>query len=335
MILLILMIPTAASVFHQSHRFYNETEARQVFDLVAASYSQHAEECVTARFPDSRVIKNIELKCDVWFGSKCAAYVAVTESRRLMTIVFRGTTTTIQLFSELSSFYFQYESFDDIGEINHYFKKGHEALWPAIHSILSDAAYEDYDVLFTGHSLGGALAVLAAARAIHRGLRDRHQVKVLTFAEPRVGNLKFARNFDRLVKYSFRIVNGADAIVHAPPCHKDYSFLPSFNLPCDPTSVDGPYHHMTEVWYPNGMSQGSRYIVCDGSPRGEEHVCSNSLATTFANASKAIADHRKYFNLMVSQYGRAGCNPKKDYDESQSFLIQIESVFKYLHKLFY
>jgi hypothetical protein len=51
---------------------------------------------------------------------------------------------------------------------------------------------KDYDLIFTGHSLGGALASLAAAQTRVEGLRRSEQITLYTFGQPRIGNYEFA-----------------------------------------------------------------------------------------------------------------------------------------------
>lgn len=75
----------------------------------------------------------------------------------------------------------------------------------------------------TGHSLGGALASLAAARWIERG-RPVHGV--YTFGQPRVGDAKFARNFNFEMKSTaFRFVNNNDLVSRVPPRALGYSHV--------------------------------------------------------------------------------------------------------------
>lgn len=62
-------------------------------------------------------------------------------------------------------------------------------------------------VSFTGHSLGGALASLAAIRTVLDGVRNSNQIKLITFGQPRTGDTTYAFNHDRLVPYSYRLVN--------------------------------------------------------------------------------------------------------------------------------
>jgi hypothetical protein len=76
-------------------------------------------------------------------------------------------------------------------------------------------------VWFTGHSLGGALATLAAARA----LNDRGRLDGLyTFGSPRVGDADFADSFrgmmaERGLTY-YRFVNGEDVVATVPHLSK-------------------------------------------------------------------------------------------------------------------
>ncbi len=75
----------------------------------------------------------------------------------------------------------------------------------------------------TGHSLGGALASLAAARWIERG---RPVQGVYTFGQPRVGDAKFARNFNFEMKSTaFRFVNNNDVVSRVPPRAMGYSHV--------------------------------------------------------------------------------------------------------------
>jgi hypothetical protein len=51
--------------------------------------------------------------------------------------------------------------------------------------------------------------------------------------------------------FSFRVVFRHDIVPHSPGCKKDKSVMSLANgaKQCDPTRLDKPYHHGTEVWY--------------------------------------------------------------------------------------
>lgn len=65
-------------------------------------------------------------------------------------------------------------------------------------------------IWFTGHSLGGALATLAAQRCQDAGL----PAAAHTFGSPRVGDRRFAESYDVTL---YRLVHGTDAVTRVPP----------------------------------------------------------------------------------------------------------------------
>ena len=67
--------------------------------------------------------------------------------------------------------------------------------------------HEIKQVIFTGHSLGGALAVVAAARSKYIG-------EVYTYGQPRVGNRKYSKQVKSKV---YRFVNNNDVVPRVPP----------------------------------------------------------------------------------------------------------------------
>lgn len=71
-------------------------------------------------------------------------------------------------------------------------------------------------IFITGHSLGGALAVLAAA--VLQFEARRGVGAVYTYGQPRVGDVEFSKAFDsRLGSVTFRYVNDLDIVPHVPP----------------------------------------------------------------------------------------------------------------------
>ncbi len=70
-------------------------------------------------------------------------------------------------------------------------------------------------LLITGHSLGGALASMAAASLNENGVEV---VGVYTFGQPRVGDWQFSRQLSkRLDGRIFRFINNNDVVPHLPP----------------------------------------------------------------------------------------------------------------------
>jgi hypothetical protein len=69
-------------------------------------------------------------------------------------------------------------------------------------------------IIVTGHSLGGALAMLCALSLAEAWLHPEH---VITFGQPRVGDAAFKRYYNlELGSSTTRVVNAVDAVVRSP-----------------------------------------------------------------------------------------------------------------------
>ena len=69
-------------------------------------------------------------------------------------------------------------------------------------------------IVFVGHSLGGALATLAAAGT--KALFPQLAIECFTFGSPRVGNAAFASYFDAVISKSVRCVHADDKVTKHP-----------------------------------------------------------------------------------------------------------------------
>ena len=98
----------------------------------------------------------------------------------------------------------------DAGRVHEGFADALDVIWGPLEKALNDL--EDRHVWFTGHSLGGALAALAAFR------RRDWVAGLYTFGCPRIGNGAFAALLDgAFMEKSIRYVNDHDAVTHMPP----------------------------------------------------------------------------------------------------------------------
>lgn len=62
-------------------------------------------------------------------------------------------------------------------------------------------------VIVTGHSLGGALATLAAYDLELHASVPAHKLECYTFGAPRVGNYPFAYDYDQRVPNTWNVIN--------------------------------------------------------------------------------------------------------------------------------
>jgi len=89
------------------------------------------------------------------------------------------------------------------------FKEAYMSIHKDLYKILGQ---QDKPVTFTGHSLGGALAI--AAGSWHGGFKKQ----VVTFGAPRVFDSIAAQFYD-LDNKTFRFENGCDPVPYVPPYH--------------------------------------------------------------------------------------------------------------------
>ena len=79
--------------------------------------------------------------------------------------------------------------------------------------------HPDKDIYVTGHSLGGALAVL---NGFDIAAHTQRPVTVFTFGQPRIGGEKFREAYEELVPDSYRVVVDGDPIARIPGALIDY-----------------------------------------------------------------------------------------------------------------
>lgn len=88
------------------------------------------------------------------------------------------------------------------------------ALRTAAAAAAADSAQRRVDLVFTGHSLGGALASLGALFA--RWALPACRVCVYSFGAPRIGTYTFAKMFERNVHDCFRVCCDRDLVTTMP-----------------------------------------------------------------------------------------------------------------------
>ncbi len=125
----------------------------------------------------------------------------VWKGRGESTLVFRGTSEPSDWRTNLRGLPAPWAAG---GEVHRGFGDAMRAIWPAVTAALDPI---DEPLYVAGHSLGGALACLAASLARPAG--------VYTFGAPRVGDRRFRRLVDAIPV--FRVVNGSDVVPTVPP----------------------------------------------------------------------------------------------------------------------
>jgi triacylglycerol lipase len=111
------------------------------------------------------------------------------------------------------------------------FKAGVSAVWSQISGTLGAGGSAATDRLFiTGHSLGGALAAVAALRLVRDNVVALDRILgVYTFGMPRVGNDLFAQDYRtvpgrNLADRTYRFIDGVDIVPQVPPPEVPFDF---------------------------------------------------------------------------------------------------------------
>jgi triacylglycerol lipase len=124
------------------------------------------------------------------------------------------------------------------GRVHRGFQDAVSTFWPEVDGYLRDAIAARRKTWVTGHSLGGALALLAAARlAAEAQTVDR----ICTFGQPPVGGSRFCdRCLESFGDRYIRCVNHTDAVV------EDLSFWRQHTGTLWYFDVDGHLHHQVD-----------------------------------------------------------------------------------------
>ena len=169
-----------------------------------------------------------------------------------------------------------------------------------LNEVVQDKKYKNFRIVFTGHSLGGALAIHSAADGIFEGLLDNHKISIFTYGQPRVGNKIFMDSFLGKVDEYYRLTHNKDIVAHLPPC------VPNFHHGCVESGILPvyPYHGPREVFYSKDMKS---HKLCSAT-EGEDSSCSNQVITGDLSRNKDnmnlgnIDEHKHYFGIDVGQY---------------------------------
>ncbi|NJL12070.1 MAG: lipase family protein [Microscillaceae bacterium] len=138
------------------------------------------------------------------------AFVAANDD--IILIGFRGTESKRE--DWFTNINFSLEDFQG-GKAHRGFVEALAVVWPTLLESLVRFQTRGQSIWLTGHSLGGALAVLCADLLVSKQIPVQG---VYTFGQPRVGDADFARVLgQRLSAQYFRVVNEGDYVSFVPP----------------------------------------------------------------------------------------------------------------------
>ncbi len=148
------------------------------------------------------------------YESRPELFGFVIESDCCIVLAFRGTGSAVDWISDFIAQQTPYRPVKGAGQSHKGFTDIYMSARNQVMDLLSGLS-PDKALFITGHSLGGALATLAALDiAINTPWKSP---VVYTFAAPRVGDPSFVKAYNYAVPTHFRFQNEFDMVPHLPP----------------------------------------------------------------------------------------------------------------------
>jgi len=223
------------------------------------------------------------------FGAKSelSAYVGlapIADEKKAIVIAFRGTVFN-SIKNWATNLSFAKKSASKIGakgKVHGGFMKGYNQMEADVLKALklAKADCKRCKIYITGHSLGGALATIAAAKLIGNGHISPKRTVVYHFGSPRVGDKTFARWFEKNIPNSWRVTHGYDIVPTVPP------------------SGFGFQHIQREVYYPHVSRD---FYICNNG--GEDKQChrqNGKLRKLIKGAKYLVKDHLLYVGSPIT-----------------------------------
>ncbi|KXN74483.1 alpha/beta-hydrolase [Conidiobolus coronatus NRRL 28638] len=237
-----------------------------------------------------------------------AAFFGVNHERKLIIVSYRGTSNFKNWLINLD--------FKLVGlrtnqtsaiKVHSGFNNAADALMPKIRSSLLMAKKQNpkYKIVFTGHSLGGAIATLAAAKLAEERAIEWSDIQLITFGQPRVGNSRFADYLNSKPIESARVTTKGDIVAISPgrtlkyyhSQHIVHMNLNGESIKCSTTKEDRACTH-----YLKSLSLSAHFTFKNQrinsncvdpktvDPRNWFQKARDNTAEWFKNAKKSTAD---------------------------------------------
>ncbi len=174
---------------------------QKLLDVVGYDHKKEEEQLKTE-------LSTLKMELTKTFDSEGTQAILVS-FKDLIVLAFRGTEAT-SLTDIKSDTKANTTACETGGKIHAGFKRAFEQVRLDIEKKLDESEFKNKPLFITGHSLGGALATIAAKKLSHKG----GLAACYTFGSPRVGDEEWIQNIKAPV---YRLVNAADCVPMLPP----------------------------------------------------------------------------------------------------------------------
>ncbi|KAL9115863.1 MAG: hypothetical protein Q9227_000231 [Pyrenula ochraceoflavens] len=205
------------------------------------------------------------------------AYVVRNDSSQSIITVFRGTDSLQNYASDMNYTLANFDTFPECQGCQVH--GGYYLLWESILEQVNStlqaqaAEYPDYEMVITGHSLGGSLASLAAAQFSLTPTLNT-SLTLYTFGQPRTGNPAYASYMSshftttsNSTTKSYRVTHTDDGVPQLPPLDLGY-----LHHGLEYWTLDPPAANDTVICGSGGGLVGEMGECNEGTGTGEEGI---------------------------------------------------------------
>jgi len=195
----------------------------------------------------SDVVERIKTVCSEKFGFNTCKYLRnnntecfVASSADTVLVSFRGTLGVRDWIANMNLV----AQATEFGMVHGGFLQGYLDINTALENEV-DSVISNRQLVLTGHSLGGALATIAASEWRHTyNIRS-----IYTFGQPAVGDQEFRESMNQFKARFYRVVNDDDIVTKMPPTYRHVGTkisLPS-NRRLANMGIESPLHIVTDT----------------------------------------------------------------------------------------
>lgn len=200
-------------------------------------------------------------------------------SKKKLLIAVRGTEPTKwkDWLQDAKADQIDFSSNKSHGQVHKGFFKGFSFVQNEIENFLKSNKISGKEIIITGHSLGGAIATLAAAWLSDHPHFKSSKIMLYTYGSPRVGNKTFSKYFSNKFIY-FRCVNNKDMVttLPIPGIELNVNYIPFTKIPSSIFLFDLDFDLFTHC--------GKKVLI---------HLLSCDHAVVYKNYTKKIAIYAK------------------------------------------
>lgn len=170
--------------------------------LVYSDNAQHIEHILTNKLQFNSAM----------FSTIDGTEFAVASNDTTVLVSFRGTQGVADWIGNMKI----HSTVSTYGSVHYGFYKAFQVARYSLEQQLEAQGAESKTVIITGHSLGGAVATIAASE-----WRDTYSIgKLVTFGQPAVGKRDFVESMSEFSSRYFRYINGDDLVSRIPPNYR-------------------------------------------------------------------------------------------------------------------